>query len=200
MFADSSSSIPDITLNPEASMVTLISSLRFSSSDIPHFVSTSSRKFFMNASTSSISSMSMLLPCFSGGKKMASLRALLLKMSRSLSKGELSASSMAFVTRFWPFPYPDDMMATPPPRRQVSTSRKSRFMVPCMVMISTMERTAFVSVSSAFLKLAGKLSEDKSAAAVRCSPQAEHPLRLPLSLLRQAPGRYVSTFRRGREW
>ena len=69
-------------------------------------------------------------------------------MLRFLSSGESSAFSMALVTRFSPSPYPVLIMAAPPSRSVVSTSRKSRFMCPSEVIISEMERAAVARVSS----------------------------------------------------
>ena len=118
----------------------------------PHFVSTSSWNFDINSCTSFISSIISVSPSFSAQNEMESSTFLELKMSLLLSSGEWSAASMALLTRFSPSPKPVDMIATPPSLSTVHTSRKSRLMMPCIVMISAIDLAAIESVLSAISK------------------------------------------------
>ena len=65
---------------------------------------------------------------------------------------------MALLTRFSPEPSPVLIIATPPLRSTVHTSLKSRFIFPCVVIISAMLLAAIVRVSSARPKASSMVS------------------------------------------
>ena len=136
---------------PVAKMVTLASSPRESSVEVPHITSMSGSSWSKNSSISCISLTNIWCSVLA---YMLNKIFLALLMSFPHNKGESRASMMALSIRLLPLALPIAMIAPPPLRVVVSTSRKSRLILPSLwkVISSDMPFTASFNTSSARLK------------------------------------------------